>query len=80
MNLTAIILFASVLLLPVAGLLALRWAGRTGQFAHQDRAALLPFDETEPVGTATDQILGVRKNSPDATESRRNVESRNSLA
>ena len=80
MNVTAIILFASVVGLPAAALLALRWAGRTGQFAHQDRAALLPFDETEPVGVMTDKILGVRKNSTDVAAPDRNVESRNPLA
>ena len=77
---TAILLFASVLLLPVAALLALRWAGRSGQFAHQEKAALLPFDEEEPVGVMTDKILGVRKDSTAASGQRPETATRNSLA
>lgn len=60
MSLIGMILFGSVLILPAAALLALRWAGRTGQLAHAERAALLPFDEAEPVGLMTDKTLGVR--------------------
>jgi len=59
MSLIGMILFGSVLILPAAALLALRWAGRTGQLVHGERASLLPFDETEPVGLMTDKTLGV---------------------
>ncbi len=53
-----LILLGSVLLLPAAALLSLRWATRSGQFTLMNRAALLPFDDEEPIGQATDQILG----------------------
>jgi hypothetical protein len=53
----SLILFGSVLVLPVVSLWALRWAGRHGQLVQTDKASLLPFDESEPVGVATDQIL-----------------------
>ena len=58
MPVIAFILLGSVVLLPAAGLLALRWATSTGQFRYPDKAALLPFDEVEPVGMETDCILG----------------------
>jgi nitrogen fixation-related uncharacterized protein len=46
MSVIAFILLGSVVLLPAAGLLALRWATSTGQFRCPDKAALLPFEET----------------------------------
>lgn len=65
MTLVGYILIGSVFVLPAAALLALRWAGREGQFAHADRAALLPFDESEPVGVMTDAVLNTpRSTSP----------------
>ena len=57
MPLPGIILLAGVLAVPLAALWALRWASRQGELGHADRAALLPFDEEEPVGKSTDQIL-----------------------
>ena len=62
MNIIGLIIAGSVILLPGVAVLALRWAGETGQLKQFDRQALLPFDEQEPVGQATDQILG-RKHS-----------------
>ena len=53
-----LIQIGSVLLLPIAGLLALRWAMRAGQMARLEGAASLPFDLEEPEGRMTDQILG----------------------
>jgi len=50
MPVIAFILLGSVVLLPAAALLALRWAATTGQFRCTDKAALLPFDDVEPVG------------------------------
>ena len=58
MPVITLILLGSILLLPAAALLSLRWASGSGQLGRMDRAALLPFDEDEPVGRATDQILG----------------------
>ena len=58
MPVIAFILLGSVVLLPAAGLLALRWATSTGQLRCPDKAALLPFDEVDPVGMETDCILG----------------------
>jgi hypothetical protein len=55
MPVITLILLGSILLLPAAALLSLRWASRSGQLGRFDRAALLPFDEE---GRATDQILG----------------------
>jgi hypothetical protein len=42
---------------PGVALVALRWASHRGELNLPERAALLPFDEEEPVGRATDQIL-----------------------
>ncbi|MEY2788200.1 MAG: hypothetical protein RIT19_459 [Verrucomicrobiota bacterium] len=58
MPVIAFILLGSVVLLPVVALWALRWAAAAGQFRCPDKAALLPFDESEPVGVETDCILG----------------------
>ena len=58
MSVIAFILLGSVVLLPAAALMALRWAASSGQFRGPDKAALLPFDEVEPVGLETDRILG----------------------
>ena len=57
MALPGLILLAGVLAVPLAALWALRWASRQGEVGHAERAALLPFDEEEPVGKSTDQIL-----------------------
>lgn len=57
MSALGFILFGSVLVVPVAALWALRWAARHGEFRLGERAALLPFDDEEPVGQPTDQIL-----------------------
>jgi len=61
MPVISFILLGSVVLLPAAALWAMRWATATGQFRCPNKAALLPFDESEPVGVATDQILGNRR-------------------
>jgi len=61
MPVISLILLGSVVLLPAAALWAMRWATATGQFRCPNKAALLPFDESEPVGVATDQILGNRR-------------------
>ena len=58
MSVIAFILLGSVVLLPAAALWALRWAAAAGQFRCPDKAALLPFAESEPVGIDTDCILG----------------------
>jgi hypothetical protein len=58
MPVATLILLGSAFLLPAAGLIALRWAGREGQLGRFDKAALLPFEETEPVGLETDRVLG----------------------
>lgn len=57
MPVPGIILLAGVLAVPLAALWALRWAAAHGELRQGERAALLPFDDEEPVGTATDQIL-----------------------
>jgi cbb3-type cytochrome oxidase maturation protein len=60
MGTSALILILSSLAVPAVGLYALWWAGRNGQLRHQDRAALLPFDDAEPVGRMTDVVLNRR--------------------
>jgi predicted deacylase len=57
MNVIALILLGSVVVVPAVALWSLHWASRTGEFRLLNRAALLPFDDEEPVGQATDQIL-----------------------
>ena len=53
-----IILIGSFVLLTGSALLALRWALRTGQLRNSEKAALLVFDEEEPVGEMTDYFPG----------------------
>jgi hypothetical protein len=60
MSVLGFILFGSVLVVPLGALWALRWAARHGELGAPERAALLPFDEEEPVGQSTDQILNHR--------------------
>jgi len=57
MNVVGTILLVSVLLLPAVAVVALGWARNHGQLADADRSALLPFDETEPVGQVTDRLF-----------------------
>ena len=63
MSVLSFILFGSALVVPLAALWALRWAARHGEFRLGERAALLPFDDEEPVGQPTDQILNRRVQS-----------------
>jgi nitrogen fixation-related uncharacterized protein len=67
MGIITFILIASSVAFPAVALYALWWAGRDGQLRHQDRAALLPFDEQEPVGQMTDVVLN--RPRPSATSS-----------
>jgi cbb3-type cytochrome oxidase maturation protein len=53
-----IILASSFVLLTGSALLALRWALRTGQLRDSKKAALIIFDEDEPVGQMTDLFPG----------------------
>ena len=55
-----LLMLAGSMAVPAVALWALRWAVRHGEFVMQERAALLPFDEEEPVGRATDIILNQR--------------------
>lgn len=57
MNVLAILLLTGVVAVPGVALWALYWASRNGEFRLVRRASLLPFDEEEPLGVATDQIL-----------------------
>lgn len=57
MGIISFILIGSSLMFPAVALWALWWAARNGQLAHSDKAALLPFDEQEPVGRMTDVVL-----------------------
>jgi hypothetical protein len=55
-----LLMAAGSLAVPAVALWALRWAVGHGEFQMPERAALLPFDEAEPVGEATDIILNQR--------------------
>jgi hypothetical protein len=44
--------------LTATALLALRWAIKNGEFRNTSKAALLVFDEEEPVGKMTDFFPG----------------------
>lgn len=57
MNLLAFLMIVGVIAVPGGALCALYWASRQGEFRLARRAALLPFDDEEPVGRPTDQIL-----------------------
>lgn len=61
MHVLSYILFGTILVVPAIGLWALWWAGRSGEFSRLDRAALLPFDDEEPAGAPTDQILNATR-------------------
>lgn len=52
-----LLMLAGSMVVPCVALAALRWALRHGEFRLQERAALLPFSEEEPVGRGTDMIL-----------------------
>jgi len=52
------ILAGSFVLLTGSALLALRWALLTGQLRNSKKAALLVFDEEEPLGQVTDTFPG----------------------
>ena len=58
-----IILAGSFFLLTGSALLALRWALQNGQLRHNEKAALLVFDEEEPVGEVTDSFPGATADS-----------------
>jgi hypothetical protein len=51
-----LLFIGSLVVLPGSALLALRWAVRTGQLEEFQKAALLIFDEEEPVGQMTDRF------------------------
>lgn len=61
MSAYAIIVVSSFVFLTGSALLALRWALRNGQFEHAERAALLIFNEEEPVGELTDRFPDGRR-------------------
>lgn len=63
MHVLSYLILGTILIVPAVGLWALWWAGGNGEFARLDRAALLPFDDEEPAGTPTDQILNTRRPS-----------------
>ncbi len=70
-----ILFVGSLVVLPAAALLALRWAVRTGQLRDFQKGALLVFDDEEPVGQVTDHFPGkspgsIAVASLPATESR----------
>jgi hypothetical protein len=52
------ILGGSFVLLTGSALLALRWALLTGQLRNSEKAALLVFDEDEPLDEVTDKFPG----------------------
>jgi hypothetical protein len=58
-----IILAGSFFLLTGSALLALRWALQNGQLRNSEKAALLVFDEEEPLGEVTDAFPGAMADS-----------------
>jgi nitrogen fixation-related uncharacterized protein len=67
MGVITFILIGSSVAFPAVALYALWWAGREGQLRHSDKAALLPFDDQEPVGQMTDIVLN-RNSAPLAAQ------------
>ncbi len=57
MSTGALILVISSLLIIGGGLALFLWAFFNGQFDHIQKGSMLPFDEEEPPGRRTDQIL-----------------------
>jgi len=64
MSVIAILFFGGVVAVPGVALWALHWASGHGEFRLSERAALLPFDDEEPLGQSTDQILNCRPVKP----------------
>ena len=65
MTVVWILFVSSVIVLPAAALLALRWAVRHGEFKDLQKTALSIFDEEEPVGRMTDRFPDAqRSNQP----------------
>lgn len=58
MGVVWILFVSSVIVLPAAALLALRWAVRHGEFENLQKTAMSIFDEEEPVGRMTDRFPG----------------------
>lgn len=59
-----LLMWLGALVVPCVALWALRWAVRNDEFRLQERSALLPFSEEEPVGRCTDMILNQRTAKP----------------
>ena len=57
MTVMLILMLTGSVAVPAAALWAFGWALGHGEFRMPERAALLPFDEEEPVGRDTDMIL-----------------------
>ena len=63
MSIVWILFVSSVIVLPAAALLALRWAVRHGEFKNLEQTALSIFDDEEPVGRMTDRFPGKRRSN-----------------
>jgi cbb3-type cytochrome oxidase maturation protein len=59
-----IVLAVVGLTLGCTAVLALYWAGKTGQFQDMRAGAETIFDEEEPIGKPTDMVLGKRSKKP----------------
>lgn len=57
MTLIYIIIFGTTFLLGLSAVLALAWAGESGQFKDMKKGSESIFDHDEPVGIATDMVF-----------------------
>jgi hypothetical protein len=66
-------IFAFVMALAItgSGVLALRWAARTGQLRNFEQNAKTIFDEEEPEGVQTDHFPGRKTPAPAAPKEAR---------
>jgi cbb3-type cytochrome oxidase maturation protein len=70
LSLYYLVVFGSIALFGVAGVLAFRWAFRSGQFENFQRSSRAIFDPDEPVGEVTDRFPGMRPRHPEVPDDR----------
>ena len=64
--LTSLVVLAIAALVGASAVYGLYWAGKKGQFRELEAGAKVIFDDEEPIGRPTDQILNQPKSAPAA--------------
>lgn len=74
MSIAFLLIFGSMFAVGTSAVLALFWAGRTGQFSDMKNGARVIFDEDEPVGEPTDVVLETRAERKARKEARKDTD------